>query len=124
MEHAKTPSRGDNDLFKKWGGKALSGGWTSIPSLLLKNAGKLGLDPTETLTLIYLARFWWKAEGLPFPSISKTSEEMGVTRKTLSKKFASLKEKGFIHEVKDVGQVTKYSLDGLIRKLEDLSSDR
>lgn len=124
MENVKAPSKADTDLYKKWGVKALSGGWTSIPSLLLKNAGKLGLDPTETLTLIYLARFWWKAEDLPFPSISKTSEEMGVTRKTLSKKFSSLKEKGFIREVKGIGEATKYSLDGLIQKLNDLSSGR
>jgi len=122
MEKAKAQPKADTDLYKKWGREALSGGWTSVPSLLLKNAGKLGLDPTETLTLIYLVRFWWKAEDLPFPSISKTSEEMGVTRKTLSKKFSSLKEKGFIHEVKSTGEITKYSLDGLIRKLEELAA--
>lgn len=124
MANDKESAREASDLYKKWGAKALSHGWTSVPSLLLKNAGKLDLDPTETLTLIYLIRFWWRAEDLPFPSISKTSEEMGVTRKTLSKKFSSLKEKGFIREVKEPGQATKYSLDGLVFKLEELGQKR
>src|SRR5690606_20669895 len=96
--------RDEKDLYRKWGAKVLSGGWTSTPNLLLKNSGKLGLDPTETLALINLIRYWWKQEELPYPSISKTSEEMGVTRKTLSKKFSSLKKKGLIQEVKAPGQ--------------------
>lgn len=121
MEATSSEEReGRSDLYKKWGPRTLSHGWTSIPSVLLKNAGKLGLDPTETLTLIYLTRFWWKANEWPYPSISKTSEEMGVTRKTLSKKFASLKEKGFIEEVKEPGKAMKYSLAGLVDKLEKL----
>lgn len=119
MEVKDTTSRDGQDLYQKWGRAVLSKGWTSTPNLLLKHAGRMGLDPTETLTLIHLMRFWWKPENLPFPSITKTSEEMGVTRKTLSKKFASLKEKGFIHEVKGPRGVTKYSLEGLIQKLKD-----
>lgn len=118
----ETP-RDDKDLYKKWGARILSRGWTSVPNLLLRNAGKLRLDPTETLTLIYLMRFWWRPGDLPYPSISKTCEEMGITRKTLSKKFASLKEKGLIHEIKAAGQPTKYSLDGLISALEQIQED-
>lgn len=120
METTGKTLRDEQDLYRKWGRPILSKGWTSTPNLLLKHAGKMGLDPTETLALIHLIRFWWKPENLPFPSITKTSEEMGVTRKTLSKKFASLKEKGFIQEVKGTNGVTKYSLDGLIQKLKDM----
>jgi len=123
MEHAKIDSRDDRDLYKKWGNKVLAKGWTSVPNLLLRNASVLRLDPTETLTLIYLMRFWWKPGDLPYPSISKTSEEMGVTRKTLSKKFSSLKEKGLITEISAPGQPTKYSLDGLIARLSELHEE-
>lgn len=115
--------RDEKDLYRKWGAKVLSGGWTSTPNLLLKNSGKLGLDPTETLALINLIRYWWKQEELPYPSISKTSEEMGVTRKTLSKKFSSLKKKGLIQEVKAPGQPIKYSLQGLVNALEQLADE-
>jgi DNA-binding MarR family transcriptional regulator len=121
MESTEKTVRDGQDLYRKWGKAILSKGWTSTPNLLLKHAGKMGLDPTETLALIHLVRFWWKPENLPFPSITKTSEEMGVTRKTLSKKFASLKEKGLIQEVKGANGVTKYSLDGLIQKLKELN---
>jgi len=122
MNREESSTRLSQDLYKKWGSEVLSKGWTSTPNLLLKHAGDLKLDPTETLALIHLMRFWWKPEDLPFPSISKTSEEMGVTRKTLSKKFSSLKEKGFIREVKVPGHAAKYSLDGLIAKLNELQS--
>lgn len=121
MDDSKNGLKGEKDLYRKWGVQVLSQGWTSVPNVLLKNAGKLGLDPTETLTLIYLTRFWWKAEDMPFPSISKTCEEMGITRKTLSKKFSSLKEKGFIAEVKEPGQAMKYRMDGLLEKLKEVA---
>jgi len=116
--------KNDQDLYQKWGPKTLSKGWTSVPNLLLKNAGNLKIDPTETLTLIYLMRFWWTPDNLPYPSISKTCEEMGVSRKTLSTKFSSLKKKGLIKDVKEPGQPSKYSLQGLIDKLNKLSENR
>jgi hypothetical protein len=103
-------------MQEKWGGFLLDAGWTGIPNVLLKYAGPLGLDPAETLTLIYLMRFWWKPHDLPYPSISKTCLEMGVSRKTMTKKFASLREKGFIEIVKQGGK-TKFSLDGLRKAL-------
>lgn len=103
-------------LEEKWGKSILDAGWTSVPNALLKYAGELKLDPTETLVLIYLMRFWWRARDLPYPSISKTSEEMGVSRKTMTKKFASLREKGFIKLVKQGGR-TKFSLEGLRQAL-------
>jgi len=109
------PSNTDNDLKEKWG-SALSGGWTAVPNNLLRYAGALDLDPTETLVLIYLMRFWWKKDDIPYPSISKTSLEMGVSRKTATKKFASLREKGYITQVKQDGRL-KYSLEGLQKAL-------
>ncbi len=105
-------SNGAAALKEKWGYAALDAGWTTVPNSLLKYAGALNLDPTETLVLIYLMRFWWKPNDLPYPSISKTSLEMGVTRKTMTKKFASLREKGFIKLVKQGGK-NKFSLEGL-----------
>lgn len=104
----------------KWGSAILDDGWTAIPNKLLKNAAQLDLDPTETLTLIYLVRFWWTADEMPYPSISKTSEQMGVTRKTLGKKFASLEDKGLIKLV-ETGGKRSYSLSGLKDALAKLT---
>jgi DNA-binding MarR family transcriptional regulator len=115
-ETSVSPENTSYGLEEKWGKVTLDAGWTSVPNALLKYAGELKLDPTETLVLIYLMRFWWKVEDLPYPSISKTSEEMGVSRKTMTKKFASLQEKGFITKVKQGGR-TKFSLGGLRKAL-------
>lgn len=105
-----------SSMEEKWGRVTLDAGWTGVPNALLKYAGPLGLDPTETLVLIYLMRFWWKTEDLPYPSITKTSEEMGVSRKTMTKKFAALREKGYITPVKQGGR-TKFNMDGLRKAL-------
>ena len=105
-------------MDEKWG-HALEEGWTGVPNALLKNASKLGIDPTETLALIHLLRFWWTVNEMPYPSISKTSEEMGVTRKTLAKKMASLEEKGLI-KLDTSGSRRRYSLDGLRKALLNL----
>lgn len=109
------PAGIESDLKDKWG-SALSSGWTAVPNNLLRYAGTLDLDPTETLVLIYLMRFWWKKDDMPYPSISKTSIEMGVSRKTATKKFASLRDKGYITQVKQDGRL-KYSLEGLQKAL-------
>jgi DNA-binding MarR family transcriptional regulator len=111
-----------SSMKAKWGEEVVRAGWTTVPNTLLKNAYRMNLDPTETLTLIYLLRFWWNAEGMPYPSISKTSVEMGVTRKTMAKKFASLQEKGLIKLVKHQGR-RKFSLDGLRERLEYLEKN-
>lgn len=105
-------------LYSKWGAKTIAEGWTSVPNALLKRAGQLGLDTGELLTLIYLMRFWWTADSMPFPSISKTAIEMGVSKKTLDKKFASLIEKGLLEAIVVKDKPTKYSLQGLVRALE------
>lgn len=109
-------------MISKWGDAVTDAGWTNVPNTLLKNAYRLKLDPTETLTLIYLLRFWWKSNDMPYPSISKTSIEMGVTRKTMAKKFASLQEKGLIELIKHQGR-RKFSLDGLRKRLDYLEKN-
>lgn len=111
-----------SSMKTKWGEGVTGAGWTTVPNTLLKNAYRMDLDPTETLTLIYLLRFWWNAEDMPYPSISKTSIEMGVTRKTMAKKFASLQEKGLIKLVKHKGR-RKFSLDGLRERLDYLEKN-
>jgi len=108
----------DMDFKYKWGDEILKSGWTGIPNLLLKHAKDLKISPTELVILIYLIRFWWRVNDLPFPSISKTSEEIGITRKTASKHFGLLKEKGFIKEVMKPNGQTAYSLEGLVEALE------
>lgn len=113
--------KNDSDLKHKWGGQIIDHGWTSVPNLLLKNAKKLEISPIELLILIYLMRFWWRPDDLPFPSISKTSEEIGITRKTASKYFNTLKDKKLISEVTKKNGQTAYSLQGLIEKLQNLS---
>jgi DNA-binding transcriptional ArsR family regulator len=58
---------------------------------------------------------------MPYPSISKTSQQMGVTRKTLGKKFASLEDKGLIRLIEKGGK-RYYALNGLtdaLTRLED-----
>jgi len=119
MAREKTILDNESSMVSKWGLNVVESGWTNVPNTLLKNAYRLKLDPSETLTLIYLMRFWWKSSDMPYPSISKTSVEMGITRKTMAKKFASLQEKGLIELVKHQGR-RKFSLKGLQEKLEYL----
>jgi len=111
------------NLVAKWGEDTLMkhGGWTAVPNALIRNSGRLGLDPTETLVLIYLTSYWWNVDSLPYPSISKASEGLGVTRKTMTKKFASLQEKGFIKLVTD-DRRRRFSLEGLRVKLNSLTA--
>jgi len=110
------------ELDAKWGDaiKGMGGGWTAVPNLLLRKQGMLGITTTELNILINLIRFWWEPTQAPFPSPEKMAAEMGVSERTVYRTIIALEKKGFIDRVQEQGKATKYELNGLVEKLEEV----
>jgi len=104
-------------LSEKWGAEIIHFGWTAIPNALLRNMGALGINPTEMVIICNLNRFWWEKDRLPFPSILKMADEMGVSSKTIERNLSSLEKKGLIVKKANTGKSNTYDMSPLIEKL-------
>lgn len=105
---------------KKWGKEAIASGFTLFPSILLSKQHALGLDCIDVVLILQIAKHWWHAENLPFPSQLQLAKTMAVDPSTVKRHLARLKELGFItwteRRLKDGGQAANaYDLSGLIQ---------
>jgi biotin operon repressor len=107
----------ETSLFGKWGAEIVHFGWTAIPNALLRNMGVLGISPTEMVIICHLNRFWWEKDRLPFPSILKMADEMGVSSKTIERNLSSLEKKGLIIKIERSGKSNSYDMTPLVEKL-------
>lgn len=102
----------------KWGDITYRGGWVALPTILLDQQTKLGLIPEDLVVLSHLIRFWWKKEKLPFPSLSKIGQAMGVEEDYVIERINELEKNKLIKQVPKLGQRTAYDLEGLVMALE------
>ena len=119
---AKTQDQALFELKTRWGDtiEGFGGGWTAVPNVLLRKQGTLDLSASELNVLVNLIRFWWLSGKAPFPSPEKMATEMGVTPRTVYRNLASLEEKGFLQRIEKAGEVTRYDLNGLVKKLAEV----
>ena len=106
-------------IEKRWTKTLVAPGWTAWPNILLERQQALGLDPLDINILLHLARYWWEAEELPYPSISTIANAIGVDRSTVQRRLAQMEAGKLIkrefRKGKAGGNLTnRYSFAGLI----------
>lgn len=117
-----------SSIRNKWG-VALNAGFVVIPSALLRNQYKLGIDAGETVVLMNLLMSWWKSDDLPYPRTSTLAKRLGVSTRTAQRHIENLEEKRLIKRVwgtasrPGVRAVAKYDLTGIVEKLKELGSE-
>ncbi len=118
---------------RKWGRDIVEAGWIFLPSTLVLKREQLGMDAVDLNILLVLLQFWWKADGLPFPTKQTIAEIVGIDASNVRKRLARLEQKGLItRTVRPKGGARNdsniYSFEGLISKAGpfalDLSSER
>lgn len=116
-----------NNINEKWG-EALTGGFVSIPSALLRNQYKLDLDSAEVVVLMNLFMHWWRVDEYPFPRTSTLAKRMGVSTRTAQRNIESLEQKKMIRRIwkkgneTDVRSGASYDLTGIVIALKHLGS--
>ena len=106
---------------KKWTKTLWDTGWTGIPNVILDQQRALGLTPTDLNILLQIAKYWWEAENVPFPSKDTLASAIGVQPRTIQRRVAGLEKKGLIHRERRktaAGGDTsnRYVFTGLIEK--------
>jgi hypothetical protein len=105
---------------KKWSKTLMDAKWTVIPNVILDRQQALGLEPVDVCILLHLAKHWWEADRLPYPSKKAIAECMGVSESTVQRRIASMEKGGLLKRVarfsgKHKGQKTNaYDFSGLI----------
>lgn len=106
---------------KKWSKPLMEAGWTAIPSILIEQQHKLGLDPIDINIILQLASFWWYQEKLPHPSKKRIAERLNIDPSTVRKHIAAMEKKGYIkrnyrNDERKGQRSNEYTLEGLIQK--------
>jgi DNA-binding MarR family transcriptional regulator len=117
---AEQPAKKLRELERRWSSSLMATGWTVLPNVLLDRQRALGLSSTDVNIVLHIARHWWDADKLPYPSKKKLAECIGVTPSTVQRRIAKMERAGFIkreaRQRADGSQTSNaYSLDGLIR---------
>lgn len=105
---------------KKWTEPLMKAGWTAIPSILLEQQDKLGLDPIDMNIILQLASFWWYDNNLPHPSKKRIASRLNIDPSTVRRHVAAMELKGYIKrkyrtDEKKGQQTNEYTFEGLIK---------
>jgi len=106
---------------QKWTKPLWAAGWTAFPSVLLERQQAIGLDPLDLNILLQLARYWFFAGNVPFPSKKALAECIGVDVSTIRKRISKMEAHGLIRRQQRYGakgggqQSNRYHFDGLIK---------
>lgn len=87
-------------ISAKWGPTVAAGGygsgWTSVPSALIRNIGKLGLSGTDFTVLTVILSYWWEADRMPSPRVVGIANLLGMSPRTVERSIARLRRKGLL----------------------------
>lgn len=98
--------------------EVLKKGNVSIPSVLLENYAKIGLDEVEFMTLLQVYRF--SEEGIMFPTPEEIVERMSIDAKQCTEILRNLVRNGFLEmkQVNNSNYISEcYSVEPLLDKL-------
>jgi DNA-binding MarR family transcriptional regulator len=106
--------------------RSLNDAFTPITMGLFRHQGTLNLTSDETVVLMNLLSFWWKPDGLPFPSSLILARRMRVSIQTVQRAIENLEKKELIKRIWNLSdgrssvEVSHYDLRPLVTKLKKL----
>ncbi|MDP9357345.1 MAG: hypothetical protein M3R02_19060 [Chloroflexota bacterium] len=114
----------DRTFLARYGATILRGGIAAIPAALFRYQGELGLTAPQVWFVCTILSHKWNAD-LPHPSLSKLSEQTGISRQQLQNHQRQLIAGGWLHVVSRQnalgGQDTNYyDFSPLFAALESL----
>ncbi len=106
---------------EQWSSRIAAEGHVRIPTLLIRNLGKLKISTTEFATLVGIISYRWSTTN-PFPSVERLCEFSGLGDSAIRNHLRSLEAKGFILRIQREGQSSEYDIRPLIKRLDLLSN--
>lgn len=102
----------------RWG-EAIGEGFQILPNVLFRAQRHLGLDSSDVVILVNLAMHWWGPGALPYPSPAILANRMGLSKRTIERRFVRLQGLGYIERLPaESDGKRRFELKGLVDKLE------
>ena len=112
-------------LEVRFGEAILEAGFTTIPNLVLRHYGELGITPAEMMFIIHVWEFWW-SEREPYPALSTIADRMKMSRRNVRRYVQNLRDKELLvvtERFNDAGQTTsEYDFSPMIRGILELEA--
>lgn len=110
----------------KWGKEVMAKKFTVIPNLLLDNLQALKIRSAQLVVLIALIEKWWEKENLPYPSMSKLAEQIGIKKAAVQRSINQLAENKIIivnrrRTKKNGNTSSEYSFEPLVKRLKEFA---
>lgn len=107
-----------NDLDHRWGIPRLQRAFTPVPNYFLDHYAQLGINPTEFLLIVHLARYKFDRPGTESkPAVSTIAAQMGLSKRHLRRILADLGERGWIRRNPQAGEPNAYDYTPLTTAL-------
>lgn len=107
---------------KKWSKDLMDAGWTALPSIILEHQHSLGIDSTDLVIILQIAKHWWTADNAPRPGKRLIARAMGINPRNVQRRLNRLVEEGLLEKKpgfrSDGGnRGNDYTFKGLIKKV-------
>lgn len=114
------PAENYSSIEAKWGKELAGAGWTPIPSVIFEHQHALGLDATDLVIILQIAKYWWTAGNDPYPSKRSIAEAMGLDPRNVQRRIARLVKDGLIEKKANYrsdggNRGNLYTFNGLIK---------
>jgi hypothetical protein len=108
-------------VANRWTPALAKRGYTAVANTFLRNHVGLGIMAQQAMLIVHLMYHKWD-ENAPFPSMKTLAKRVGCCERNIRKMCLDLEEKRFLKRDYRTGRTTRFELDGLFRKLEELEA--
>jgi DNA-binding MarR family transcriptional regulator len=113
----------------KWTKTLMEAGWNAIPSVIIERQKALGLDAIDMNIIVHLSNYWWKADNLPHPPVSRIADAIQVKPRTVQKRIKAMEAHGILRRIERrktrFGSDTNlYDFSGLIKEATPYAKEK
>lgn len=113
----------------KWSKPVWGCGWNGFPNIIIEKQAALGLDPVDMNIILHLTHYWWYQDRVPYPSVQKIADALGMKPRAIQKRITRLQADGFMtreerRKTWKGSDTNLYRFDGLIEKVTPFALEK
>lgn len=102
----------------RWGIPRSHKHFTPIPNYFLDHYADLGINPTEFLLIVHLARYKFDRPGSESkPAVGTVAAQMGLSERHVRRMLAAMEERGWVRRLPRTGEPNVYDYSQLTKAL-------
>jgi hypothetical protein len=104
-------------VSQRWTPSLATKGFTPVATAFLEHYRELNITVAEAMLVVHILSHKW-TDAMPFPSLTRLADLMGVSERYVRKMLKSLEGVHYLKRVYRTGTSSTYDLSGLMTALE------